>query len=604
MLELFPDSARDRRRRSSRSAACARRELAERFGTPLVVYCEETIRSQARALREAVGARRTRLLRDEGLPERRRAPAPARGGRRRGRRLRGRARVRARRRALGRRARRAREQQGRGVAREMRPGERAAVVLDAPDEAALAAAAGVERVLVRVTLGVDADTHEAIVTGHHGSKFGLPPAEAQRARRGRARARARRPRAPRPRRLAAPRLHGAGGDDPPARRVRRATAATSSAGKPRVADLGGGFGIRHHPDDDVPRGGRARARPRQRPRARHSSRPASRAVGLARAGTMPRRAGRESRSTASARSSGSPSGRGSRSTAGCRTTRARSSTTRATRRSSAARADEAADELVSVAGHALRVGRRAHRRRRPPRAAARRPARDPGDGCVHARDELELQRRRPTRGRARPRRRGAPHPSPRDDSTTSSRSRPERSRASSFCDELGSHGFGWVVEEAMTRASHALAADGRVWLVDPARLAGGDRARARPRRAGRRDPAPRPPQPRLRRARRAARRPARRGARRAAGEPVRVRPGRAPEALAGDGALVAGGEDARRRGRARDERASSPAARRPVGVHLLLRLEPRREASASFEPEHLLTGPRRGPPRTRRPPRR
>ncbi len=26
-----------------------------------------------------------------------------------------------------------------------------------------------------MTLGVDADTHEAIVTGHHGSKFGLPP---------------------------------------------------------------------------------------------------------------------------------------------------------------------------------------------------------------------------------------------------------------------------------------------------------------------------------------------------------------------------------------------------------------------------------------------
>jgi hypothetical protein len=35
-----------------------------------------------------------------------------------------------------------------------------------------------------------------------------------------------------------------------------------------------------------------------------------------------------------------------------------------------------------------------------------------------------------------------------------------------FCDDLGEHGFGWVVEEAMTRASHALAADGNVWLVD------------------------------------------------------------------------------------------------------------------------------------------
>jgi hypothetical protein len=36
-----------------------------------------------------------------------------------------------------------------------------------------------------------------------------------------------------------------------------------------------------------------------------------------------------------------------------------------------------------------------------------------------------------------------------------------------FCDDLGPDGFGWIVEEAMTRTSHALAADGRVWLVDP-----------------------------------------------------------------------------------------------------------------------------------------
>jgi hypothetical protein len=35
-----------------------------------------------------------------------------------------------------------------------------------------------------------------------------------------------------------------------------------------------------------------------------------------------------------------------------------------------------------------------------------------------------------------------------------------------FCDETG-HGFSWIVAEPMTRTSHALAADGRVWLVDP-----------------------------------------------------------------------------------------------------------------------------------------
>lgn len=36
-----------------------------------------------------------------------------------------------------------------------------------------------------------------------------------------------------------------------------------------------------------------------------------------------------------------------------------------------------------------------------------------------------------------------------------------------FCDDLGTQGFGWIVDEAMTRTSHALAAEGRVWLVDP-----------------------------------------------------------------------------------------------------------------------------------------
>ena len=36
-----------------------------------------------------------------------------------------------------------------------------------------------------------------------------------------------------------------------------------------------------------------------------------------------------------------------------------------------------------------------------------------------------------------------------------------------FCDDLGADGFGWIVDEAMTRTSHALAAEGCVWLVDP-----------------------------------------------------------------------------------------------------------------------------------------
>jgi diaminopimelate decarboxylase len=52
------------------------------------------------------------------------------------------------------------------------------VVLDALDEVERAADAGVERVLVRVTPGVEADTHPAIRTAHHGSKFGLPSEQA------------------------------------------------------------------------------------------------------------------------------------------------------------------------------------------------------------------------------------------------------------------------------------------------------------------------------------------------------------------------------------------------------------------------------------------
>jgi hypothetical protein len=35
-----------------------------------------------------------------------------------------------------------------------------------------------------------------------------------------------------------------------------------------------------------------------------------------------------------------------------------------------------------------------------------------------------------------------------------------------FCDDFGPDGFGWIVEGSMTRTSHVLAAEGKVWLVD------------------------------------------------------------------------------------------------------------------------------------------
>ena len=51
----------------------------------------------------------------------------------------------------------------------------ALVVIDSLEEIGRARAAGVRRSLIRVTPGIDADTHTKIRTGHHGSKFGLPP---------------------------------------------------------------------------------------------------------------------------------------------------------------------------------------------------------------------------------------------------------------------------------------------------------------------------------------------------------------------------------------------------------------------------------------------
>jgi diaminopimelate decarboxylase len=52
------------------------------------------------------------------------------------------------------------------------------VVIDSLDEVSRAAAAGVAQILVRVTPGVEADTHPSIRTAHEGSKFGLPPEQA------------------------------------------------------------------------------------------------------------------------------------------------------------------------------------------------------------------------------------------------------------------------------------------------------------------------------------------------------------------------------------------------------------------------------------------
>jgi diaminopimelate decarboxylase len=54
----------------------------------------------------------------------------------------------------------------------------ALIVLDSFDELERARAIGAKRSLIRVTPGIEADTHEAVKTAHHGSKFGLPPDDA------------------------------------------------------------------------------------------------------------------------------------------------------------------------------------------------------------------------------------------------------------------------------------------------------------------------------------------------------------------------------------------------------------------------------------------
>jgi diaminopimelate decarboxylase len=177
-LELFPDSAEvvDDELTVGRAGAAA---LADEFGTPLVVYCEETIRARARAYRTAApdalvvygtkafpNVALLRLLAEEGLG----ADVSTLGE--------------------------LRFAQRAGV-----PGERlvvhgnnksdeelaaavdaraAYVVLDSVEELERARAAGVERMLIRITPGIDADTHESIRTGHVGSKFGVAPNEAAR----------------------------------------------------------------------------------------------------------------------------------------------------------------------------------------------------------------------------------------------------------------------------------------------------------------------------------------------------------------------------------------------------------------------------------------
>ena len=170
MLDLLPLSARIENRElvlGGRPAAA----LAAELGTPLLVYCEQTVRAQARAYKDAApgalvvygtkafaNVELLRVLADEGLG----ADVSTLGEL-----------------AFARTAGLAGERivfHGNNKSdEELRAAAEAGatVVIDAADEPARAAAAGVKHALIRLTPGVEAVTHQSIQTAHASSKFGL-----------------------------------------------------------------------------------------------------------------------------------------------------------------------------------------------------------------------------------------------------------------------------------------------------------------------------------------------------------------------------------------------------------------------------------------------
>ena len=158
-----------------------------------------------------------------------------------------------------------------------------------------------------------------------------------------------------------------------------------------------------------------------------------------------------------------------------------------------------------------------------------------------------------------------------------------------MCDDRGERGFSWIVDEPMTRTSHALAVDGQVWLVDPVRD-----PLALERAAGLGAP-----QAVLQLLDRHNRDCA------ALAEELGVPHLVAPEALEGAPFEVVPVRRSRRWSEVAlwwpAERTLVVAeaiatnrfftgGREPAGVHLLMRLSPPREALGRFEPEHLLVG--------------
>ena len=264
----------------------------------------------------------------------------------------------------------------------------ALIVLDSLDELERARALGAKRCLIRVTPGIEADTHEAVKTAHHGSKFGLPPDDAIEALR----------RLPDCLGLhvhVGSQLHAFRSrvDDGrlgrPVRGARAARARLDTADRrprrrPRRAPCGRGAVVHGR---RVRRRPRRRARPRipaaepARPVARARARPLARLPGRRDALHRRRRQARERRDDVRddrRRDVGQPAARDVR--------RALHGAARESRRGGA-------DGGLRRRRQALRVGRRADRASRAACPCARRPARRAGHRRVHARDELDLQRR-------------------------------------------------------------------------------------------------------------------------------------------------------------------------------------------------------------------
>ena len=175
VLDLFPDGARIDGGELVLGGVRAA-ELAGEFGTPLVVYDEATLRGQAGAYRAAApdalvvyGTKAfpslalLRLFGELGLG----ADVSTRGEL-----------------EFAQRAGIPGDRlvvHGNNKEDDLLAGAAAAgalVVVDSLDEVERTRDAGVTRTLVRVTPGIEADTHEAVKTAHHGSKFGLTPGDA------------------------------------------------------------------------------------------------------------------------------------------------------------------------------------------------------------------------------------------------------------------------------------------------------------------------------------------------------------------------------------------------------------------------------------------